>query len=353
MKNENEFINDIWNKYELYSKNAVKDNFFNKNQYSYRKFILKVRTLISFIIIFIGSIGIVYAGTYTSKEIFQYMSSQKTETSINIEEYYKDMKLDDEGRYYTSILSYEDYNKIKNRFNNIINMNEEDFENNYLLIILLKNFEEANTYIDNVYCDDSNTYVILKDKKEEKNYDNNVVFAKLEKNLYKETLKISYEKDKPYSSEFVELEKLPSKYSKENAIADGCMVIYDNNIISSNLNQFTDFVNDVENNQMSFIRVVMIYNNSNNKIKESMHIIDVQYLNNEFVVGYDRTRTNEYIEENSISPYKYYSSNGILKSKYYNERNLISYYIEKADDENIFSKDSSYNRIQLCGYIKK
>lgn len=352
MMNENNFINEVWDKYDLYLKNPSKDNFFKKHQYQNKDIIRNINTVLSLFLVIVSCVGIVYASSYIYNEIYQVFSNISNREEFNANEFYNDMTLEDDV-YYMKVLNYEDYIKSKERFGNIVEMSKEDFESNFAIIISLEKFEYSKSKIVEVYADSTTLYVVLDNINESSNIDNNILSAKIDRNYLREEIKINFLYEKPSSESYIPLEELPNNYSKEQAIEDGCFVIMNNEIISSNEEQIIEFEKNVNNNKEAFIRIVTIIYNEKNKIKESIIIRDIQYKNGEFLVAYDQTRTNDYIIDNTRKDYIYEKSKGSLKTKYYSNHTIKTYYIEKIDDENIYMKNSSYNIIPICSYNEK
>lgn len=349
MINENNFIDEVWNKYASYLKQSVKDKFFKKYQYKNIDAMRNINTIFSLFLITISSIGIVYASTYLYKELYQVFSQRNNIKEFNFNEFYNDMIFKN-GIYYKNILTYQEYIIDKEKFGDIAKMTEEDFNNNFVVVISLEKFENANAKVWDYYSDDTTLYIKLKNNKEYSNIKNNVLSVKLDKSEMRENLEIDFLNEKTNSKDYTSLEELSKDYSKEQAIEDGCFVIMNNEIISPNRGEIVEFEEKVKNNEDTFIRVVTVLFNEKNFVKESLIIRDIQYKNGEFLVAYDQTRTNNFITGLTQKDYIYTKSKGSLKSKYYNNYTLKTYYIEKIEEENIFLKNSSYNIISICAY---
>lgn len=352
MINENDFIDEVWNKYDSYLKKSSKDKFFKKHQYKNTDIMRTSYTIVSLFLIAISSIGIVYASTYIYKEIYQVFSQRNNVKEFNANEFYGDMIFKN-GIYYKNISTYEEYVIDRKKFGNIVEMTEDDFNNNFVVVISLEKFENANAEVSDYYSDDATLYIKLKTNNEYSNIKNNVLSVKLDKLEMKENIEIDFLNEKTVSQNYIPLEELSKDYSKEQAIEDGCFVIMNNEIISPNREEVIKFEQKVKNNEEAFIRVVTVLFNEKNSVKESLIIRDVQYKNGEFLVAYDQTRTNDFITGIAKEDYIYTQSKGTLKSKYYNNHTLKTYYIEKKDSENIFLENSSYNIISICAYNEK
>ena len=104
-----------------------------------------------------------------------------------------------------------------------------------------------------------------------------------------EYINLNKEKNIPKSDDYVLLEELPKDYSKEQAILDNCVVIYNSEVISNNKLRIEEFVENTNNNKEDFIRIVRVQD----KIDYSMSIFDIQYIDNEYRVYLDQTRCND------------------------------------------------------------
>lgn len=104
-----------------------------------------------------------------------------------------------------------------------------------------------------------------------------------------EYINLNKEKNIPKSDDYVLLEELPRDYSKEQAILDNCVVIYNLEVISNNKLRIEEFVENTNNNKEDFIRIVRVQD----KIDYSMSIFDIQYTENEYRVYVDQTRCND------------------------------------------------------------
>lgn len=132
------------------------------------------KILISLISVIIIALGITLFFTQNSN----IQKSQNSENLINNEEIKKyeykafnpsfennydftqDMIYKD-SIYYKKINNYEEYTTIKNRWNDIIEMKETDFENNFMVITAIENTSMLELTIDKVETDNNNLYISL------------------------------------------------------------------------------------------------------------------------------------------------------------------------------------------------
>ena len=90
-------------------------------------------------------------------------------TFPNNYDYTQDMKMN-EKIYYKKINNYDEYEKIKKRWNNIFEMTEKDFENNFMIITAIENTNMVGLVLDKIETDKNTLYISLK------THDNNETF---------------------------------------------------------------------------------------------------------------------------------------------------------------------------------
>ena len=146
MNNDEKFINDVWFKYNSYKQYIVKDTFFKKHHYKNNNIKRYLHATISFGFSIIITVGIVYAST----KGFDF--NQKNATIDYVEhigqDYNQEMQCSN-GIYYTKIYNYADYIKAKEIYSGLLEMEQQDFENNFLLILAGENYDTTNLYISN------------------------------------------------------------------------------------------------------------------------------------------------------------------------------------------------------------
>lgn len=76
--------------------------------------------------------------------------------------YSHDMKNND-GIYYKIIDKYDDYLICKERWNSILNMEEKDFENNFMIITAVENESTADLTVSDIFNKDGVLYVNMDD----------------------------------------------------------------------------------------------------------------------------------------------------------------------------------------------
>lgn len=161
--------------------------------------------------------------------------------------------------YYASIKTYEEYLRYKEKIGNLEEFIEEDFNDNFVVLICGAeiNVQSLETDNDTLYINFTSSFT-----KGEQNVNELLV----PNEQYRENIKLVRKYDK---SEFVNIaiEDIPSDYTKEQAIADGFVVTENNKIISNNENDIYDFIEKSKNGENCFIRFV-VYNENSTDIKD-------------------------------------------------------------------------------------
>ena len=182
--------------------------------------------------------------------------------------------------YHRIIDNKADYEVYKSRINEFPDVEEINFDENFVVIIANENIRqphEKDLTIYNIYADDNTIHIVMK-QKENPNYDveSNIWYAIVDKSLLRNSADVIIEQRTFNTGEFKDIKELPQDYSVENAIADGCIVLQNNKIISNNIEQLDNFVHNTQNNINSFIRIYYYYK-SDNKI--DVQIKDLEYYN--------------------------------------------------------------------------
>lgn len=229
-----------------------------------------VRIITNFIIVIIAITGVTYAGISAYKFI---QKETKTDFSNNpdYDDYSEDMEISD-GVYYKKITSYQTYLKDLEKWNELVEMTEEDFNNYFVVVITGENYNTTGLYISDITTDEKNLYIDL--NKKDKWDGITVISTKIEKDLYRENIVVRNNPNVPdTSNKFVSMEEIPIGYTKEQAIQDGCFVIEYNKIISDDKEEFDRFIENANKGIDGFIRIYD-YN-----IIENVTIIDLECKN--------------------------------------------------------------------------
>ena len=274
MLSDTSYINAVWNKYDDYCSGKIQDDFFEKRVYreetNENRFL---KAVAMFIITVLTTIGVVYAGIVIYNNFKNKTAYINFNNSLISQEWVdENMKnsAEEQHIYYASIKTYEEYIKYKEKIGNLEEFTEEDFNNNFVVIICGAeiNVESLETDNDTLYINFMSSFT----KGEQ-----NVHELLVPNEQYRENIKLVRKYDK---SEFVNIaiEDIPSDYTKEQAIADGFVVTENNKIISNNENDIYDFIEKSKNGENCFIRFV-VYNAENNKIE----ITDLEYKDGKYL----------------------------------------------------------------------
>lgn len=286
MLKEDDFINDIWKKHDEYNRTRNKDKFFLKHLYRNTENLLTLKSLLTLVIAIIATAGATYAGFIT----YNYITKETyTDFKENPNYDYSQDMIYQNNFYYKKVMTYEEYEKCKEVWNNLVEMNEEDFNDNFVVIVAVENTSMLGLTVSDVSADDTTLYIKFK-KDENEDYDKTVTSIKISKNLDRDIIKIEkVEKNIDYT-DYERLEDLPHNYSKEQAIKDNCFVLENNEIISSNKEQLNEFVDNARNGINSFIRIVSYFD-------EQVKIKDLEYKDGEYILVSDDSRTRDKVEK--------------------------------------------------------
>ena len=186
--------------------------------------------------------------------------------------------------YYRVIKDYQTYLDTKDNFNNILEVSEKDFEDNFMILVIIENAPVNGLIFDNLSADDSSltlNYVVNSSDRDAQTGTSILV----SNDLYRDTINIEKTVPDMKMSSYTNIRELPKDYSVEDAKKDNCLVIDMKNNANYNLNNLEDFIEKVKNKENAEIR---IYNYMDN---DQIYIYDITYSNeNKFFVCEDRTR---------------------------------------------------------------
>ena len=260
MLNENDFINSVWDKYEDYSfKNKNNDKFFKKKVYRNSEYILALKSFMMTAISLLITTGIVYAGVSTYKIV---QKSTNTDFNKNYTYDYNQNMILNNGMYYKKIDTYEEYNMAKNIWDNLIDMSEEDFNDNFMIILAGENYNTTGLYISNIYSKENKLFIELR-KKENWDKNDTVISTKISKDLDSEHIEIvNLPNDIDSSKIYTSIDNITSDYSINTAISDNCFVINEKNLIVSNDKALLDnFIKNCNNKISDVIRICIYESN--------------------------------------------------------------------------------------------
>ena len=203
--------------------------------------------------------------------------------------------------YYRVIKDYQTYLDTKDNFNNILEVSEKDFENNFMILVIIENMPVNGLIFDNLSADDSSltlNYVVNSSDRDAQTGTSILV----SNDLYRDTINIEKTVPEMKMTSYTNIRELPKDYSVEDAKKDNCLVIDMKNHANYNLNNLEDFIEKVKNKENAEIR---IYNYMDN---DQIYIYDITYSNeNKFFVCEDRTRYTS--NKNNNSTYESYQIN--------------------------------------------
>ena len=203
--------------------------------------------------------------------------------------------------YYRVIKDYQTYLDTKDNFNNILEVSEKDFEDNFMILVITENAPVNGLIFDNLSADDSSltlNYVVNSSDRDAQTGTSILV----SNDLYRDTINIEKTVPEMKMTSYTNIRELPKDYSVEDAKKDNCLVIDMKNHANYNLNNLEDFIEKVKNKENAEIR---IYNYMDN---DQIYIYDITYSNeNKFFVCEDRTRYTS--NKNNNSTYESYQIN--------------------------------------------
>ena len=293
-----EYYDKVWKKYQVMKNPNKRDSFYNGHYYTSNKInnnnIYKMVAM--FIAVIIGTAGLVYGAGALYQYILQ-ETSNANPSFINVDsnsEGYEKLgfKLitDLHDFYYKKIINYEDYTECKRYINSLLEMTEDDFKENFLIVVISANSNTGGLHISNIESDNSTLYIEV-DKSEEENAGKGMVSAKVDKNLNRDNIKLTQKKEETYSINYTPIKELPKDYTLEEAVNDNCFVIdKDGEVISNNKERITDFINNTQNGNDDFIRIVSTNGVSKETEENAIIITDIQYDNGSYKVCRDQSR---------------------------------------------------------------
>ena len=246
-----------------------------------------------FVIILCASVlltGITYAGMIIYNEFIKKQDEVNSRGLFDLGDghtYYEidlmanDMIWNTKPRLYHRIIdNSKDYEKYKSRINEFPNVDEIDFNENFVVVIANENIRqphEKDLTIFNITADENTTHIIMKQKENpDFNAESNIWYAIVDKSLLRESADVIIEQRIFNTGEYKDIKELPQDYSVENAIEDGCIVLQNNKVVSNNIDKLDNFMKETENNVNSFIRIYTEYKSSN---IDEVRVKDIEYYN--------------------------------------------------------------------------
>ena len=244
-----QFRDSIYSKYEYYKHNN--DDFFNK--YHYRK--NTKNTLLNKVAVFFICTLLMGSAVYGGNMIYQYFTQKTSQGDIS-QETESWFEINNETTYYKKVSSYEEYLKHKEKWTSIIDMTKEEFEENFLVVVIAT-WRMPGISIANISADENTLYVelesnVTEEEIEKKEY---MVSAKVSRELDRENVSVKEIVKKIKSDKYEKLENLPSDYNLENAKQDECIIVNNNQISSEDESKLDKFIEKTKNGNEDYIRI--------------------------------------------------------------------------------------------------
>lgn len=327
MISDERFIEKVWEKYNNYANSNIKEKFFNKHQYRNSEIKRIIYTIISFIFSALVTTGVAYASITIHNSLFV-QKNVKTDFINNPGyQYYEDMKMSLDGIYYKRICNYNEYTNAKKIWNDIVEMDENDFQDSFVIVIAGLTYKTTGLYISNVYVEDDKTCIELK-REEKWSSNNTAISARVSRELERNDIVI---KNLPNTidteGKYIDIDKITINYTIEQALKDGCLVVENNEkIISDKENMLDEFIEKKENG------VLRIYKYGSGYFS----ISDIQYNNGVININ---CCTFDLIK-NKVGEIVYFTGNNFeVENSNFNQKNYKEYFVsnELGDVWNIYT----------------
>ena len=285
MLSDEEFIDCVWNKYNNLCNLNKTDNFYKKDFYKRYDAFRILSQVASFIIVMITTVSVVYAGSI----VYEYLQKRsKPNYESNMNSYFE---ISDNEIYYKAIDNYKDYVTYKNKWSNIIEVTEEDFEKNFVIVIVAT-WRMPDIAIKDIYNDDEVLDIIVDNilTTEAKEREEYMVSSILPKKLKRDKIKVIINKKTITTNKYKKLEELPNEYTSTEAENDGCIVVKDNEISATGSTLINSFMKNPKNEE--YIRIATYEDN-----EKFLTIYDVQYIDNEYILYIDYTRSKSSVSK--------------------------------------------------------
>lgn len=179
--------------------------------------------------------------------------------------------------YYKFFTNYNEYLEFKNcNYGQILEMQEYDFEEECILLLFNSSDGYDSMYISDIKNTNNELEIIIrKDNSSKEVESERLISLKLDKDMYNENINFILETER---NMFISATNLPIDYTKEQAIKDNCIVIYNEKIISDNINAIDEFISNARNGKEEQIRII-VFNDVYPNEKYFYEVVDVGYIN--------------------------------------------------------------------------
>lgn len=249
----------------------------------------------------IATIGILAASAvsvcaYTGGKIYEKYKYEQTSTqsiALELPEH------DKYNNHYKKITNYEEYTEYLTVNNNLVKMSENDFEDNFLLIISSFSSMNSGVKINNIYSENNKLYIELGKDTVDENEGNSIVSVKISKEFQNLDINIiiipGTNEVKKYG--FTPFSELTPDYKDKQAIAENCVMISYHHIAPGDKFKLDKFVEDTRNGIESCIRVVRTGNFDDSTI---CVIQDTIYKNGKYYICNYNMGSTDYPESTFI-----------------------------------------------------
>lgn len=308
MLSDREFIDRVWNKYEVYStkENLKRNKFFMGNVYKNSHFMLFLKTCaLSLLVVAVTAVmaGGVYAGVKYVVEKKDYSAIEtgleRTEESIYNYQITGNSFINEadwnyeDGIRYQKINTYDEYLVFRKQYENMPEMKEEEFKENFLVVLLGR--ERHGIYIDGIETTEDTLIFNIKNDIDKNTSD---ICVKVSREKEREKIKIDFPYQMPNMTGYVTLDDLPYDYAKEKAIKDGCVVLLGDYGLSNFIvgkEKLDKFIEDSKNGINGNIRITEYETKFKHRGYETNPngalIIDIEFKNGKYIVCRDVIRT--------------------------------------------------------------
>lgn len=341
MLNKENFIKSVYEKSkhvnledDFYSK-MIKDSDSEIIESKAKKnfFSMKILQIVAVLLIVFGVTVFAYNEVTKSDKKINQKISDVNDDSLD----YNDMDFNK----YKIINTYEEYLGFSKKYDGLIEINENDFENDFVLAIIV----EGESYISDMYIDNDILYVdIIRDYEKDNSSNKKIISTKISNDLKENNIKI---RTLPLdSNDFVPIKELIDRndYPSEMAVKDGYFVteynVENNNIyLLSEEKILDDFLEKIKNNEETKIRTI-VYGN------EFTRFADVRYKNGVFSI-YEYYK----FKDDSNRSYSLFETGDYITKDSVGENDLTECWIHKnlrPDEEN-----GSYWGVCILSYYNK
>lgn len=230
------------------------------------------KMILSIVLIIILATGTAFSAV----KIYNYFEYK----SLNFEEFENK-----NGFLYKKIYTYAEYEKYMTQVNNLLDVSEEEFKNNFVIIIVSERTKlNGLTYKKYTVENDVLNIELVENNEPNEKVKTSGVAIVIPKDCDRSAINIEKISEKMSLSRYTNIKELPSNYSKQQAINDKCLIIDQNEKKTYNKEILLTFLKEVEQKQDSEIRIYQIE-------QEKIFIQDIKYISNsKFVITYDYTR---------------------------------------------------------------